>query len=75
VHVNLIFVGFDGDGQNGIKIPSHLFEEWFDHLEHSLEHEILPVGDEPQGTRKCVWRFHDIDSLITTFTDSYPNFQ
>lgn len=45
IHINLIFVGFDGDGQNGIKIPTHLFEEWFEHVEHTIDHETIPFGD------------------------------
>lgn len=50
VHVNLIFVGFNGDG-NGFITLNHIdYAAWFDHIEHELEHVIAPVGEHQTTT-------------------------
>lgn len=50
VLLNIVFVGFDGDGSYGLKLSQDDLEKWFEHIEHSLPHTSVPVGvgeDEP----------------------------
>jgi hypothetical protein len=38
VTVRLIFVGFEGDGNQGLSLDLQNLEGWFEHIEHTLRH-------------------------------------
>nr|XP_024395234.1 uncharacterized protein LOC112291681 isoform X2 [Physcomitrium patens] len=42
VPVNLIFVGFNGDGNQAIKLGQAELERWFSNLDHLMEHTRVP---------------------------------
>ena len=50
VHVNLIFIGFHGDGNGFLTLNQADFAAWFEHLEHELEHVVAPVGETQTTT-------------------------
>lgn len=52
IYFNLIFVGFDGDGNDGIELLNENFEEWFEHITHQLPHITVPVGEEQTTVKK-----------------------
>src|SRR3989338_447716 len=52
VYVNLVFVGFDGDGKNHVKLLDEHFEEWFQHIEHNVLHRVAPIGEEQTTTQR-----------------------
>lgn len=45
VHVNLIFIGFNGDGNAYLTLNQADYAAWFEHMEHELEHVVAPVGE------------------------------
>ncbi|MDP2438438.1 MAG: hypothetical protein Q8P67_22065 [archaeon] len=60
VYVNLIFLGFDGDGANRVELTSENFEPWFQHLEHEVPHRVVPLGNE----QTTVHKFSTAHSLV-----------
>lgn len=50
--INLIFVGFDGDGEHGLELVEDNFNEWFEHIDHFVRHRIVPVGEEQTTTER-----------------------
>ncbi|KAG0568443.1 hypothetical protein KC19_6G020200 [Ceratodon purpureus] len=42
VPINLIFLGFNGDGNQGIKLGQAELERWFTNLDHLFEHTRVP---------------------------------
>ncbi|EGG17854.1 hypothetical protein DFA_08855 [Cavenderia fasciculata] len=46
IPVNFIFIGFSGEGNLGFDLASDTLTEWFEHLEHSLPHIIVPFGED-----------------------------
>lgn len=41
VHVNLVFVGFDGGGGNGFHLGNATLQAWFEHLENFVHHSHI----------------------------------
>jgi hypothetical protein len=44
--VNVIFLGFDGDGESQARLDGEDLSGWFSHVEHSMSHRQVPVGEE-----------------------------
>eukprot|EP01088_Endostelium_zonatum_P014909 TRINITY_DN3441_c0_g1_i1.p2 TRINITY_DN3441_c0_g1~~TRINITY_DN3441_c0_g1_i1.p2 ORF type:complete len:267 (-),score=59.25 TRINITY_DN3441_c0_g1_i1:1302-2102(-) len=77
IHVNLIFLGFQSDGNKGIDLNSENISPWFEHLDHVLPHVTVPVGEEQTTTNRFVspthpikYRLHikiiQLDTLVNT---------
>ncbi|CAA7408328.1 unnamed protein product [Spirodela intermedia] len=46
VHVNFIFLGFDGQGNHGFNLGPEELERWFTKIDHVFEHtRIPPIGE------------------------------
>jgi len=45
LHVNLFFVGFEGDGNRLLEFEEGEFESWFAHMEHEVEHIWAPLDE------------------------------
>lgn len=43
VTLRLILVGFEGDGNQGVNLQEDSLEGWFEHIEHTLHHTLVPV--------------------------------
>lgn len=43
ITVRLIFVGFEGDGNQGLDLDLHNLGSWFEHIEHTLHHAQVHV--------------------------------
>ena len=52
IFVNLIFLGFDGDGANAIELSNENFEPWFEHIDHEIAHYVVPLGNEQTTTNR-----------------------
>lgn len=50
IPVNVVFLGFDGDGEQGLLLDSTQYNEWFRHIAHSFRHTVVPVGEEQTTT-------------------------
>jgi len=72
VDLNLIFIGFSGDGHHRLVLNEDELRPWFEHLEHRMEHVLVPVrqasdADEGDGPRRpgtgvyYHYRFHVVD--------------
>lgn len=48
VTVRLIFVGFDGDGNQGINFDLPNLEAWFEHIEHTFHHTWVSLENRDQ---------------------------
>eukprot|EP01104_Vermistella_antarctica_P018574 TRINITY_DN6935_c0_g1_i1.p1 TRINITY_DN6935_c0_g1~~TRINITY_DN6935_c0_g1_i1.p1 ORF type:complete len:987 (+),score=140.82 TRINITY_DN6935_c0_g1_i1:91-3051(+) len=66
VNVNIIVVGFDGDGRNAIKIGADDLESWLAHADHSLRHLVVPVGEQQATTG-----VHDTERSRVEYRMSY----
>jgi len=52
IPVNIIFVGFGGEGNRGINLSQEDLLEWFSHIEHSIKNVIVPIGEDYTTTDK-----------------------
>jgi hypothetical protein len=50
VPINIILLGFEGDGLESINLAPEDLKPWFEHIEHSLNHVVVPVGEEQTTT-------------------------
>jgi hypothetical protein len=80
IHINLILIGFDGDGNRGIHLTQHDLEPWLEHIEHTLPHLVIPVGEEQLTTQiiktprlpvkyKYTTRVIKLSQLVTTILE------
>ncbi|KAM9955485.1 hypothetical protein ACTFIW_000087 [Dictyostelium discoideum] len=46
IPINFIFIGFGGEGNKGMDISMLQLVEWFQHIEHSLNNFITPIGED-----------------------------
>ncbi|CAM6068450.1 unnamed protein product [Sphagnum tenellum] len=46
IPINFIFVGFDGEGNHGVKLGQPELERWFAHIDHLAEHTRVPQMGE-----------------------------
>lgn len=51
VQVNVVLIGFQGDGHRGVDVSADVLEGWLEHAMHSLPHVVLPLGEESLSTR------------------------
>lgn len=60
VPLNVVLVGFAGDGNGGVNVSQHELNEWFQHLDHVLPHtridrsELTCQEDGACGARRGV---------------------
>ncbi|KAJ1637907.1 hypothetical protein T492DRAFT_1140264 [Pavlovales sp. CCMP2436] len=59
VTLNLMFVGFQGDGNLGLNVSRATLGRWFEHFEATIPHLVVPSaaasarsGDEPGGSSR-----------------------
>lgn len=52
ITVNLLLIGFSGDGDSRIDLSSDHLLAWFSHLEHTLGHVIAPIGEYETTTKR-----------------------
>jgi hypothetical protein len=77
VDINLVFIGFSGGGHYKLNLAEEELKPWFEHMEHLMEHTLVPVNDAPDQshpTRKThihyKYKFHvlelhpDVDAII-----------
>ena len=77
VDINLVFIGFSGDGHYKLNLAEEELKPWFEHMEHLMEHTLVPTNDSPDQshpTRKTHvyyrYKFHvlelhpDVDAII-----------
>ena len=77
VTMNLIFIGFSGDGHYKLNLAEEELKPWFEHMEHRMEHTLVPTNDAPDASHPTrnthiyyKYDFHvlelhpDVDSII-----------
>ncbi|KAF2074787.1 hypothetical protein CYY_003890 [Polysphondylium violaceum] len=52
IPVNIIFVGFGGEGNRAVNLTQEELLEWFSHIEHSIKNVIVPIGEDYVTTDK-----------------------
>lgn len=50
VTINIILLGFEGDGSEGINLKPEDLKPWFEHLDHYVSHVVVPVGEDQTTT-------------------------
>eukprot|EP01091_Cochliopodium_minus_P014174 TRINITY_DN4769_c0_g1_i1.p1 TRINITY_DN4769_c0_g1~~TRINITY_DN4769_c0_g1_i1.p1 ORF type:complete len:921 (-),score=222.56 TRINITY_DN4769_c0_g1_i1:24-2786(-) len=65
IYINLIFLGFDGDGNDAIQLVDENLELWFEHVTHQLPHIVLPVGEEQTNTKKIKMEDTKLDYIYS----------
>ena len=50
VTMNLIFIGFSGDGHYKLNLAEEELKPWFEHMEHRMEHTLVPTNDAPDAS-------------------------
>ena len=53
IQINVVLVGFQGDGFQQLDVPRKHLAHFFEHIAHRLEHVVVPLGEE-QTTLKQV---------------------
>ncbi len=53
IQINVMLVGFQGDGHQQLDVPQEHLAHFFEHITHRLEHVVVPLGEE-QTTLKQV---------------------
>ncbi len=53
VQINVVLVGFQGDGFQQLDIPQDQLAHFFEHIAHRLDHVVVPLGEE-QTTLKQI---------------------
>jgi hypothetical protein len=43
--VNLVFIGFNGDGHYKLNLAEETLKPWFEHMEHKIMHTVVPPSD------------------------------
>ena len=77
VDINLIFIGFSGDGHYKLNLAEEELRPWFEHMEHRMEHTLVPTNDAPDASHPTrsthiyyKYNFHvlelhpDVDAII-----------
>jgi len=74
IDVNLVFIGFTGDGHYKLSLMEEDLKPWFEHMEHKMAHTRVPLDpDAPAEKRTHVYyryNFHvlelhpDVDAII-----------
>jgi len=64
VMVNLIFIGFEGDGNNGITFSEENFKPWFAHIPYNIRHSVVPVGEDQTTTLRVPTPKTSVDYTI-----------
>eukprot|EP00276_Gloeochaete_wittrockiana_P005699 CAMPEP_0184659246 /NCGR_PEP_ID=MMETSP0308-20130426/28998_1 /TAXON_ID=38269 /ORGANISM="Gloeochaete witrockiana, Strain SAG 46.84" /LENGTH=844 /DNA_ID=CAMNT_0027098935 /DNA_START=328 /DNA_END=2859 /DNA_ORIENTATION=- len=52
--INLIFIGFQGDGNHGMNLTVDMLRPWFEHVDHVLTHMYAPIAKEMGTTASPV---------------------
>merc|ERR1712166_373713 len=60
VPLHLIFIGFEGDGNQGFDMSEVALKPWFEHLDEAIPHTIVPSVTDFETT-------HEINSTIVEF--------
>jgi len=74
VDVNLIFIGFSGNGHYRLSLMEDELKPWFEHMEHKMAHTMIPLNEESTGKQRTHvyyrYNFHvlelhpDVDAII-----------
>ncbi len=56
VQINVLLVGFQGDGNRQLDIPQEQLAHFFEHLADRLEHVVVPIGEEQTTLKKIITR-------------------
>ena len=54
LQVNIILIGFQGDGHLKLDVPEETFGSWFEHISHKKPHVVVPLGEGKQATLFCM---------------------
>lgn len=77
VDINLVFIGFTGDGHYKLNLAEEELKPWFEHMEHRMAHTLVPTNDAPDASHPTrnthiyyKYKFHvlelhpDVDAII-----------
>lgn len=77
VDINLVFIGFSGDGHYKLNLGEEQLKPWFEHMEHRMEHTLVPTNDAPDASHPTrsthvYYKYHfnvlelhpDVDTII-----------
>ena len=77
VDINLVFIGFSGDGHYRLNLGEEELKPWFEHMEHRMEHTLVPTNDAPDASHPTrsthvYYKYHfnvlelhpDVDAII-----------
>jgi len=50
IPVNLLLIGFEGEGNEGLHLSNEEFHSWFQFIDTEFHHTVVPVGEEQTTT-------------------------
>jgi hypothetical protein len=56
LQINVLMVGFQGDGFRQLDIPQERLAHFFEHIAHRLDHVVVPIGEEQTTLKQIVTR-------------------
>jgi hypothetical protein len=65
IQINVVLVGFQGDGHQQLDVPQEHLAHFFEHIAHRLEHVVVPLGEEQTTLKQVRTRETHIEYDVT----------